>query len=213
MWPELQTFIATHGHPNIPLGCSAGRQCDTLRRLFTQHKLHESDVALLNTVKFTWHSLEDVYATSDFELLYDRLVAYQQLTNGNVSPPKKYAPDPELGAWVTGIRRAAAVQPLDAKHVQALDKIGFEWVSPRVCGSKFMTQLRALKEQKAAAIAADPEDDLWEDAAVRQWVGAQQHAAVTGTLSETRQQYLAQLMGADWKERVLQLIQDADEGQ
>jgi hypothetical protein len=200
VYPDMLRYVQQYGHPNIPLGSTAGRQCDTLRRLHTQGKLHPDDVQLLDSAVFRWHSLEDVYWTADFDELYTRLATYQRET-ADVSPPKKYAPDPELGAWVTGLRRVgqAQVQP---QHAAKLNSLHFQWTSPRQCGSVFMQQYRALlarlensRQQEDATAAVD---EVWADAHVRQWVTAQRQAAARGALSETRLQYMADLVGADW---------------
>ena len=57
-------------------------------------------------------SLEDLYYEADFEDMYVRLAEYQRLYP-NDPVTKKYRPDPELGAWATGLRRLGteAVQP------------------------------------------------------------------------------------------------------
>ena len=151
VFPHMLRHVQQYGHPNIPLGTTAGRQCEILRRLHIQQKLSETDVALLEQIQFRFYSLEQVYQTANFEELLDRLEAYAVGSNNNDwSPPKKYAPDPELGAWVTGIRRMRRANNVDPVHVAALEERSngqFEWQSPRKCGSQFMKQYRALQER------------------------------------------------------------------
>lgn len=192
VYPELQSYLKQYGHPNIPLGNSAGRNCATLRRLRIQGKLDESDIALLDDMGFTWHSLEDVYEKQKDQ--FDDLLKRLQEYGGDLSPPKKYQPDPELGAWVTALRRLYRVGEVDESHVEKLDALGFAWVSPRQCGSKFMIQYRATLER----LETESKETVLGDPEVQKWIQAQQkqyHA-----LSETRKQYMRELVGVkDWK--------------
>jgi hypothetical protein len=168
--------------------------------LHIQGKLSRQDIALLESLQFQFYNLEQVYETADFDVLFQRLVAFRDENDGNVSPPKKYAPDPELGAWVTGIRRKG-LNGVHPQHLAQLSRIDFQWTSPRVCGSAFMKQYRTLSEriekQKAGGDAT-----VWGDPEVQTWIQAQQQAAKRGTLSETRQHYLQEMLGgrADWIE-------------
>lgn len=206
VFPALLQHCRIYGHPNIPLGSTAGRHCETLRRLQIQQKLSTRDVALLQEqVGFRFYSLEQVYETANFEELLERLEAYAAKHDNDWSPPKKYAPDPELGAWVTGVRRVGR-EKVDPMHAIALETRSggrFQWTSPRQCGSQFMIQYRALQERLSET--KDKNKAVWNDPTVRQWVRAQQEAAKRGTLSETRKHYMAQLLHSsqdnDWIEQ------------
>jgi hypothetical protein len=257
VYPALLQHVAEYGHPNIPLGSTAGRQCEILRRLHTQQKLSAADVARLESIAttsisalsstalsastmstasmpasmssasavssaFRWHSLEDVAQTADFNELLARLVQYSVDHDGDVSPRKKDVTDPELGAWVTGLRRVGPADT-DADRVRALNAIGFQWQSPRQCGSAFMMQYRSILERlnmaaaaasssasstansatasSAASAAADSVsavDSILSEPEVQQWIQAQREAVKRGTLSETRQHYMESVAGVDW---------------
>ena len=191
VYPALLVHNEKYGNPNIPLGTKEGKQCQTLRRLQIQGKLSPEQVDVLSQLGFRWHSFEDVYETADFDDLYARLLEYGKAT-GNVSPPKKYAADPELGAWVTGIRRLGQEKVLP-EHAQKLNAISFEWTSSRKCGSAFMEQYRAIQ-----ARISDGDREVWNDDKIRGWVKAQQDASAKGTLSETRKHYMATILGDGW---------------
>ena len=195
VYPLMLDYVDRYGHPNIPLKIEGGRQCVVLRRLHTQQKLADSDVELLDSLHFTWHSLEDVYEANKerFDEFLNKLKAYAEENEGVLSPPKKYPADPELGAWVTGIRRLKMADAVDPSHVKALDKLGFLWVSPRSCGSKFMLQYRDIQKRLSKIEEADA---VWSDPAIVKWVYAQQQADLSGT----RKHYMSQLLGPDWKE-------------
>jgi hypothetical protein len=194
VYPSLIEYKEKYGHPNIPLGSKEGKQCQTLRRLHVQEKLSEDQVKLLTDLGFYWHSLEDVYKTSDFDELYGRLVGYSKAT-GDVSPPKKYPPDPELGAWVTGIRRVG-IEGIQPEHAEKLNAINFQWTSPRKCGSAFMQQYREIQTRNASG----EKDILANDVKVQAWVKAQQDACARGALSETRKHYMETVVGDNWME-------------
>ena len=186
---------AQYGNPNIPLGTMEGRQCSIIRNMHIQGKLTEAEVNLLQEMGFIFHTLEDVYEQVDFDELFVRLEQYKADNNGSLDIAKKYAPDPELGAWVTGIRRLGK-EGVTREHAQRLDDVGFVWISSRACGSKFMTQYRAIKQR----LDEDDEenDTIWADPEVQKFVRAQKEAYSRKTLSETRIEYMTRLLGDEW---------------
>ncbi|KAI2509392.1 hypothetical protein MHU86_5025 [Fragilaria crotonensis] len=214
VYPSLLQWREEYGHPNIPLGTPEGRMCQTLRRLQIQQKLTDTEIQLLHDIDFRFSSLEDVYHELDFNVMLTKLIAYEQQEQNQYQVPKKYAPDPELGAWVTGIRRVYAANKnlqqgvVDPHHMERLDAIGFTWISERKCGSKFMSQYRELVSQldaaAAAASAADDEvltmkrDEILKQEKVQTWIAAQRDARRRGGLSDTRFHYMQQLLGDDW---------------
>ncbi len=202
VYPDLLKYLEQYGHPNIPLGSEAGRQCATLRRLHVQTKIVESDVAILDSMNFMWHSLEDVYTKQKeyFDDFMQRLQKYKMENDGDISPPKKYKNDPELGAWVTAVRRLYTVNEVDDEHVEVLNEFGFQWNSPRKCGSKFMQQYRSIQEQMESITGQSLDEvdgqrrAILNEPEMKAWIKAQQIA----NLSETRKHYMAQLVGDDW---------------
>ena len=199
VFPSLLQWREKYGHPNIPLGTSEGRMCQTLRRLQIQQKLSADEVQLLNDIGFRFTSLEDVYHEFNFDDMMARLVAFEDEHQNNYQVPKKYAPDPELGAWVTGIRRVMVQNQVDPQHKERLDAIGFSWVSARKCGSKFMTRYRELVARMETTTPAGTKEILQEDN-VQTWVAAQRDARRRGGLSDTRFHYMQQLFGEHWME-------------
>jgi hypothetical protein len=205
VYPLLIEYVQTYGHPNIPLKTPGGRQCVTLRRLYTQQTLNDSDVSILDALNFTWHSYEDTYVNNPdrFEEFVQRLRDY----GSDLSPPKKYAPDPELGAWVTGIRRLYTSTPgaVDPRHVRILTDMGFAWTSPRKCASSFMKTYRTIVQQQKQEQQQEQRDGTmnstrmkWqEDPDTVAFIRAQQQRAKE--LSPTRQHYMEQLLGSDWQ--------------
>jgi hypothetical protein len=161
-----------------------------------QNKLTADEVELLTDLGFRWHNLEDFYKVAEFDDIFDRLLRYRDANEGDVSPPKKYAADAELGAWVTGLRRTGR-EAVDSDHRERLDSIGFQWVSHRQCGSSFMKQYRAILQQLETT---DP-TVVWADESNRKWLRAQQAAAKRKDLSETRLHFMEQILGSEWRQR------------
>jgi hypothetical protein len=96
VYPALITHNEKHGNPNIPLGCTDGKRCKTLRRLHSQNMLTEDETNLLTELGFRFHSFEDVYYECDFDEMLFKLSLYQKEFQ-TYQIPKKYEPDPELG--------------------------------------------------------------------------------------------------------------------
>jgi hypothetical protein len=196
VYPKMLEYKQKYGHPNIPLGSSEGRQCYTLRRLQIQQKLSDEEVSLLKNLGFRFDSLEDVYYEFDFDDMFDRLLAYEAENHNTYQIPKKYPNDPELGAWVTGLRRLGNDVVKD-EHAQRLNEVSFTWVSTRKCGSKFMKQYRELVER----VGEHGREDLVGDEPIQKWIAAQRLVRKRGELSDTRFHYMQELLGEDWMEQ------------
>lgn len=203
LYPALLAWKADYGHPNIPLGTSEGRQCATLRRLHIQKKLTEEEVLWLEELGFMFHSLEDVYHDVDFNALFARLMEYEARNpDSNFQVPKKCAEDPELGAWVTGLRRLGPAK-VDPAHAEKLDGVGFVWVSKRKCGSKFMLQHEELARMAEELTAEGCSEEqvvraLLEVPKTKDMIKAQKQIEAKGKMSDTRKNYLTELLGQDW---------------
>lgn len=195
VYPKLLEWKSTYGHPNMPLKTSGGRQCKTLRRLHIKNKLTDEEIALLNDIGFQFNSLEDVYREADFLEMITRLKAYEKEYSNRYQVPKKFPNDPELGAWVTGLRRLGQENVLP-EHAQQLNDIQFTWVSTRKCGSKFMMRYRELMER----VKKEGKDAVLDDTEVQKWIQAQRKTRKRGALSDTRNHYMENLVGEDWME-------------
>lgn len=200
VYPALLRHIEEFGNPNIPLGSTDGKRCKTLRRLHFQNKLTDKEVELLTEIGFRFHSFEDVYNEIEFEDMFKKLVHYYQQTN-TFQIPKKYDPDPELGAWVTMLRRLYRLNELPQNEIDCLDEVGFEWVSTRKCGSSFMSYYRKVLAHLNEVMEAggDVRKLLEEEHEIRKWIDSQRLSWENGRLSDSRCSYMDKLPGIDWK--------------
>jgi len=198
VYPDLLDNISQYGHPNIPLGTTAGKQCKTLRRLAFQNKLTAEEVELLQSLGFRFNSFEDVYEEADFDDCLERLMEYERINKTGYQIPKKYREDPELGAWVTMIRRLGR-DGIEEGRRRRLDDIGFAWVSTRKCGSSFMKNYRPIRDMLDGG---DGIDAVRKDENMMKWLGAQAEAAAKGNLSQERIEYLDKLSPVlgDWRQ-------------
>mmetsp|Transcript_21667 Transcript_21667/g.35745 ORF Transcript_21667/g.35745 Transcript_21667/m.35745 type:complete len:266 (+) Transcript_21667:102-899(+) len=205
VYPALIAHKGKYGNPNIPLGSADGKRCKTLRRLHFQNKLTGEEAAHLTDLGFRFHSFEDVYYECDFEEMLQKLMEYQK-EHQTFQIPKKYELDPELGAWVTMLRRLKQKDDLPEDQVSKLDAVEFEWISTRKCGSSFMKKYREVLEKltEAADVGGDAAaaELLSSDAEIKKWVDAQRQVHGNGKLSESRIQYMADLPGVDWMKEV-----------
>lgn len=193
---QLLDWKQIYGHPNIPLTNNGGKACQVLRRLRVQNKLLVEEVEWLDSIGFNFHSYEDMYTASDFGEMFDRLVLYESNHPGNnFQVPKKCEEDPELGAWVTGIRRLGK-DGVNPEHERRLCEINFAWKSERKCGSKFMIQYRDYVQQAEQV----GRDKILQNHETILWIQAQQRALKRGSLSQTRVTYMETLFGENWQE-------------
>eukprot|EP00551_Chaetoceros_affinis_P016465 CAMPEP_0203691600 /NCGR_PEP_ID=MMETSP0091-20130426/3887_1 /ASSEMBLY_ACC=CAM_ASM_001089 /TAXON_ID=426623 /ORGANISM="Chaetoceros affinis, Strain CCMP159" /LENGTH=312 /DNA_ID=CAMNT_0050562161 /DNA_START=1 /DNA_END=939 /DNA_ORIENTATION=+ len=210
VYPAMVKHTKEYGNPNIPLGNNDGKKCKTLRRLAFQKKLTDEEMALLEGMNFRFNSLEEVYDEADFDECLERLLKYEEEYKTNYQIPKKYKPDPELGAWVTMIRRIGRDNiPRDRR--EKLDAINFAWISTRKCGSSFMSNFRLIKEKldKCCLVCQDQDTtqntdedcvkEVLNDVDVKKWIRAQADAAKNGNLSDARIDFMDQLPGISWR--------------
>jgi len=200
VYPALVAHNVNFNNPNIPLGSADGKRCKTLRRLHFQEKLTDEEVEHLTEIGFRFHSFEDVYYENEFEDMFKKLMHYYQQTK-TFQIPKKYDPDPELGAWVTMLRRLYRLDEMPQNEIEILEKVGFEWVSTRKCGSSFMSCYRTALTylNKVAEAEGDVQALLDEEHETKKWIDRQRLAWENGRLSESRCSDMDKLPGIDWK--------------
>lgn len=219
VYPAILKHIEEYGNPNIPLGTKDGNRCRILRRMAFQQTLSPEEMQLLDELNFRLTNFEDVYEEADFDACLNRLIKYEEEQKSNYQIPKKYHPDPELGAWVTLIRRLGKSN-IESKRREKLDAIGFAWKSTRKCGSAFMSAYKAFKLQcqsvcrvtSSSSTSVDTDAvsyelvdseglrTILEDASVQKWLRTTRDAFQSGKLSDSRIGYMDKLPGFDWRQ-------------
>jgi len=219
-YPAMIRNIERYGNPNIPLGSKEGTYCKTLRRLAFQNALSPDETTLLADLGFRFNDFEAVYEEADFDDCLDRLLRYEEGAGSNYQIPKKYGPDPELGAWVTVVRRIGR-ENIEEERREKLDAVGFAWKSTRKCGSSFMSAYKALRSRLESfcepvgggGVVGESDDiavvwkvvdeeslgEVLRDEAVGKFLRKQKAALEGGTLSESRRTYMDRLPGFDWR--------------
>lgn len=185
MYTRLVEYKQVWGHADATLGDELGRWCQSQRRMRSLNRLRDSQIAALDAIDFSWASPsapEDVFASWDERVA--ALAAYVA-HYGDGQVPKKYKNNPALGGWVAAVRRRGRIA-YDEHQLQQLDDAGFEWISTRVCGSKFMQNFRELRDFHALQGHSNPPHDT----PLATWCNAQRKAAAKGKLSEQRLDYL-----------------------
>lgn len=200
VYPALLAHKEKYGNVNIPLGSTDGKRCKTLRRLHFQNKLTEEETEHLAELGFRFHSFEDVYYENDFDEMLSKLIDYHSEFK-TYQIPKKYEPDPELGAWVTMLRRLHKTDHLPQIQIDKLNALEFEWISTRKCGSSFMKKYREVLSYLSKVVEAggDVNELLHEDNDMMKWIDTQRQVFEKGNLSESRIKYMDDLPGIDWR--------------
>lgn len=198
-WDESLSRLAAYkerwGTADATLSDDEGRWVRVQRRLRQEGKLSAEREAALEALGVSWEApseVDDPVEQADWEDMCGRLSAYVA-EHGNAQVPKKYKPDPALGGWVAAVRRARLA--LGAERVAQLDARGFEWVSTRKCGSKFMLGFAALRDFHAArghvdVAGAAAASDSAELAELARWCEAQRGAHARGLLKPKQAEYL-----------------------
>jgi len=182
LYPKLVAYKERYGTPNIPIETGEdGQQCQLLRRLHVQQKLQPDEVELLENLGFMFHlSLEDLYWDADFDTMFRRLEQQQSVD------------DPELEAWVAGLRLLGPdkVRP---EHALQLVYAGFQWKKKKNMSCNFMKKFREIKENAdlyGQAFLLQPE--------IQDWISKQRINRQKYKMSDAKYQHMVELVGEDW---------------
>lgn len=121
----LDSYIEREGNSYVPKshsedGFELGSWCLTQRKNFSDNKLSQSQVLLLNQRNFDWDPL-----ATRWNRWIELLKKYKEL-NGHCDIPKRTVFEGEkLGAWISNLR--STKEKLSKERIDELDELGFIW--------------------------------------------------------------------------------------
>jgi len=209
VYPRLVEWKERYGTPNIPLNTEGGKACQILRNMHIQQKLSANEVEILEKLGFKFElQYEDLYWEANFDDMFSKLLTQRYYTrtnnnnNSDIFGTSETAEvvtvmaddiDPELEAWVKGIRRLGKdrIQP---EHALRLTYIGFQWAEKEE--SRFRLRYDDIKhniELYGKAYLQKPE--------VQGWISKQRSKRIMYKLSDKKYRYMIELLGKNWMEQ------------
>ena len=143
IWEEklelLKQFKKEHGHLNIPYSHpELGKYVSKLRKSYAKNLLSKEQVDALNELGFIWRIVD----TREMKL--QKIIEFKR-KHGHLNIPASH---PELGDYVTHLRRIYKQNKLDTTTIDTLNDWGFVWVVPMQETINFDTLLIRLKAFK-----------------------------------------------------------------
>jgi hypothetical protein len=126
---ELQAFKAEHGHCNVPQNHdnpSLTVWVYNCRRQRKQGKLSEERAGRLDGIGFCWSLRTRRFLARDWEAMSAELLAFKNCF-GHCNVPHGWTRNPELAAWLHGVRCSKRAGKLDPARVRQLDELGVVW--------------------------------------------------------------------------------------
>jgi acetolactate synthase regulatory subunit len=181
---ELANYCKVHGHCNVPQKYSENSKLGIwVAHQRSQYSLHlkgkASPITLpriraLESLGFKW-CLGTAWADRLNELADYRKV------HGHCNVPQKYSDNVKLGSWVTNQRsqyrlhQKGETSPMTLPRIQALESLGFEWVSSRGATCPWEDRLSELADyRKIHGHCNIPRKDC-ENSLLGTWVKNQRH--------------------------------------
>jgi len=155
---ELEEYKREHGHCNVPQqykeNPQLGSWVNTQRRFYIQNKLSSERIEALERIGFESKPEE----ASWWKRLHE-LEDYKQ-EHGHCIVPQQYTENPQLGSWVNKQRTAYNQNKMSSERVEALERIGFEWIGPKrkpdnALWSKRLNELDEDKRDDTISISAE----------------------------------------------------------
>ena len=142
---ELQAFKKDHGHCNVPAAYKDNPQLArwvvTQRNNYKQGKLEDEYIRGLEALGFTW----DFHAQL-WEERFSQLLAFKK-AHDHCNVPATYKDNPQLGAWVSRLRKDYKKGKLENRYISRLDALGFTWDPYVELWEERFSQLLAFKKE------------------------------------------------------------------
>ena len=127
---ELEVYKQVHGDCNVPRvyrqNPQLGPWVNNQRLAYKQNKMSVERIDALESIGFEWSMHKD----TSWWKRFGELEVYKQ-EQGDCNVPRGYKQNLQLGKWVTTQRSCYKQKKMSAERIEALERIGFEWVRPK----------------------------------------------------------------------------------
>ena len=130
---ELEEYKREIGDCNVPWRYNAnpqlGKWVSNQRQRYRQNKLNSERIEALESVGFEWVRPKGGGHPDDANWWnrFEELEEYKH-EHGDCNVPRRYTASPQLGNWVIVQRQAYKRKDLSNERIDALERIGFEWI-------------------------------------------------------------------------------------
>jgi hypothetical protein len=200
MWDErlgqLRAYKAAHSDCNVPTmgykpNPQLGAWVGTQRRCKAAGKLLPERMERLDALGFAWSAREDF--DDAWQQRFAELEAYTAV-HGDCKVPRRYKPNPQLGAWVSVQRTLKAAGKLAKERAERLEAMGFELSAQDDAWQRRFAELEAYTAAYGDCIVPQrykPNPQLG------MWVSQQRKLKVAGKLAQVRVKRL-EALGFAW---------------
>ncbi|MEO5347401.1 MAG: helicase associated domain-containing protein [Magnetococcus sp. YQC-9] len=194
---RLRHFIDRHGDARIPDPCPDDPElaiwAEKQRQLRNKGKLVGQRVEELDRLGFIW----DPEALKWHELCAALAGFYARF--GHFDLPKEWPEEPELPAWVKGVRTAREKGKLDPERVARLDELGFIWDARDAAWEARFAALHHFRQTRNHCLVPA----RWEeDPELARWVEQQRREYRAKSLAPDRIERL-ELLGFLWDSKAI----------
>ena len=196
MYQRLAAFKNEHnGDTNVPQKYDRDPQLGNWvhhqRLCYNKKKMPTERASLLNSIDFEWEAPQ-----TDWNEMYQRLVAFKNEHNGDTKVPQKYDRDPQLGNWVHHQRLYYNKKQMSTERASLLNSIGFEWKAPEGHWNEMYQRLVAYRNEHNGDTKVPRKYD--QDPQLGYWVNTQRAVYNKKQMSEKRASLLDSI-GFDWE--------------
>jgi hypothetical protein len=194
---QLAAFKAEHGHCNVPQSYLADRSLavwvSNVRYRYRQGKLEAQRVCCLEEIGFSWSIRTRRFRRRDWDAMVAALAEFQG-RYGHCNVPHRWSKDPELAAWLHGVRCRKGSGRLEPGRIAQLDQLGIVWEPER---NRWEQMCAALADYKQCSGDCNVPGTWPENRRLAQWVTAVRASRRRNTLAAER---IGQLdaMGFEW---------------
>lgn len=195
---ELLAFKTEHGHCDVPGNYPANPSLTfwvhNCRRMKKLGQLAPQRVQQLETIGFSWNVRKRRFVARDWDAMVAKLAAFKA-RHHHCNVPQACPDDPELAAWLHGVRCNKRAGRLDPDRIRQLDELGVEWDRGE---ARWWTMFGMLFQYKLKHCDCNVPGNWTGNPELGTWVKALRASRKNNRLSEERIRQLDQL-GFEWE--------------